>query len=395
MYYFGHIDKKELHYIKRKLQIDPNYVWTKKATQNLRKLNDDLSIMQSELVNNVISAYNLFSNLEKSGLTFLHGFKVIGKIDFEKAIVNELESLEKTTKAQKKIIEKWDEIAHYTADELDACQIIYDSKLNDFMPLSKVRIKQTRLFWGNNFGPNETDIELCSYCNHFFVNNNTITFEDLAECTIKDFSPDIRIILNHNVDEFRTFKNFNAQRDYYGLIIYDMLNQRQYELNKNFSWNKGNVQKILDVNKWLWQKTDEMKLHINELNSAMNILSITDPNFKYYHIEGQIEYHGSHPNDIATLEIQQQLSRTACFQFYNLSIDEDKQKIDDYNHADENYNWNFEVYRQYLTPEQQKIPFHYLMHSLFIDDNIYSFEDLIRMREEDFKVCLEICWFGD
>ena len=31
----------------------------------------------------------------------------------------------------------------------------------------------------------------------------------------------------------------------------------------------------------------------------------------------------------------------------------------------------------------------------FVDDTIYSFEDLVRMREEDFKVCLEINWFGD
>lgn len=35
------------------------------------------------------------------------------------------------------------------------------------------------------------------------------------------------------------------------------------------------------------------------------------------------------------------------------------------------------------------------MHTVFVDDNIFSLEDLVRMREEDFKICLEINWFGD
>ena len=395
MYYYSRIDKKELYYIKRKQQKDPDYVWTKEATQNFRKLNDDLTAMQTELVNNVISAYKLFSNLEKSGLSFLHGFKVVGKIDFEKAIINKLETLEKTTKAQKKIIQKWNDIAHYTADEIDAWQLIYDSKLNDFMPLSKVRMKQTRLFWGNNFGPNEADIELCSYCNHFFVNNNTLTLEDLEECTIEDFTPDIRIILNYNVSEFHSLQHFHSQRESYGLIIYDMLNERQYELNKTFSWTKKNVQKILDVNKWIWQKTDEMKQYMNDLNSAMKFFSTTDPDFKYFWIEGQIQYFGSQPNDIATIEIQQQLSRCAGFHLWSLDLGDDYPEIIDSVHENPEYNWNFEVFRQHLTPEQKEIPFHYLMHTLFVDDNIYSFEDLVRMREEDFKICLEISWSGD
>ena len=395
MYYFNHVDKKELYLIKRKQQVDPNYVWTKEAAQNFRKLNDDLTAMQTELVNNVISAYKLFSNLEKSGLSFLHGFKVIGKIDFEKAIINELEKQKKTTKAQQKVIDKWDNIAYFTADEIDAWQLIYDSKLNDFMPLSKVRMKQTRLFWGNNFGPNEADIELCSYCNHFFVNNNTLTLEDLEECTIEDFTPDIRIILNYNVSEFHSLQHFHSQRESYGLIIYDMLNERQYELNKTFSWTKKNVQKILDVNKWIWQKTDEMKQYMNELNSAMNILSITEPDFKYYHIEGHIEYQGNVSNDISTIELQEQMSKYAFFKTYSLRCDEDTQRIIDYIHEESEGNWNSELFRDHFTEKQKEIPFHHLMHALFVDDVIYSLEDLIRMREEDFKVCLEISWFGD
>ena len=166
-------------------------------------------------------------------------------------------------------------------------------------------------------------------------------------------------------------------------------------LNESFEWNKDNIQKILEVNKWLWKYTDELKNELTELKSAFDILSKTDPKFKYYSIEGQIEYHGSEANDIATLELQKELSRRAAFHFWTLSLDENNSEIRDGIHEDEKLNWNFEVFRPNLTEEQQKIKFHYFMHTVFVDDWIYSLEDLIRMQEKDFKVCLEINWFGD
>lgn len=35
------------------------------------------------------------------------------------------------------------------------------------------------------------------------------------------------------------------------------------------------------------------------------------------------------------------------------------------------------------------------MHAVFIDDWIYSLEDLVRICEEDFRICLEIYWNGE
>ena len=57
---------------------------------------------------------------------------------------------------------------------------------------------------------------------------------------------------------------------------------------------------------------------------------------------------------------------------------------------DEKLNWNFEVFKQHLSEEQQKVKFHYFMHTVFVDDEVYSLEDLVRMREEDFRVCMKI-----
>ena len=183
----------------------------------------------------------------------------------------------------------------------------------------------------------------------------------------------------------------NADSDF----INNMLEDRCRTRNKSFKWNKKNIEQILKVNNRLWKCTDEMKKELTELNNLFKSLSETEPKFQYYSIEGQIEYHGSEANDIATMELQRELSRRARFHFWSLNLDENTSQIRDSIHEDEKLNWNFEVFKPHLSEEQQKIKFHYFMHTVFVDDNIFSLEDLVRMWEEDFKVCLEINWFGD
>lgn len=215
------------------------------------------------------------------------------------------------------------------------------------------------------------------------------------ELTIKDFTPVVKVILNYDVNELSGFSScypyHNADSDF----TYNMLEDRCRTLNNSFKWNKKNIEKILEVNNWLWKCTDELKKQLTELNNLFKSLSETDSKFQYYSIEGQIEYHGSKANDIATMELQRELSRRAAFHFWSLNLDENTSEIRDSIHEDEKLNWNFEVYRPHLTKEQQNIKFHYFMHTVFVDDNIFSLEDLVRMGEEDFKVCLEINWFGD
>ena len=55
---------------------------------------------------------------------------------------------------------------------------------------------------------------------------------------------------------------------------------------------------------------------------------------------------------------------------------------------EEGLDWNVEVFQDHLSEKQQRIVFHYFMHVIFIEDRIYSFEDLLRMKADDFKVCL-------
>ena len=395
MYNPTYLDKRELKYIKRKEKLDNTFEWKNEDIQKLQDLNSDIIKLQDMLIEEIKSAYELFSKIEKNGMSFLHGFKVIGKIVFEKEIVEKLYEIESPTKKQKAIIDKWDNISWYSNEEIEAWQLIFDSLTGDFMPLSKTRLNQKENRFCNLNIPDDKDFDFCSFLSHFLKYNKTFSNKDLMELSIKDFTPVVKVILNYDVNELSGFSScypyHNADSDF----TYNMLEDRCRTLNNSFKWNKKNIEKILEVNNWLWKCTDVLKKELTELNNVFKSLSETDPNFKYYSIEGQIEYHGSKANDIATMELQRELSRRAAFHFWSLHLEENTSEIRDSIHEDENLNWNFEVYRPHLSEEQQKIKFHYFMHTVFVDDNIFSLEDLVRMREEDFKVCLEINWFGD
>ena len=395
MYNPTYLDKRELKYINRKVGLDQSFEWKNEDIQKLQDLNSDIVKLQVILIEEIKSAYELFAELEKNGMTFLHGFKVIGYFAFEKEIAAKLYELDSPTKNQKAIIDKWDNISWFSSEEIEAWQLIFDSLTGDFMPLSKTRLNQKEnRFWNLN-NPDDKDLDFCSFLSHFLKYNKTFSNKDLMELSIKDFTPVVKVILNYDVKELSGFSScypyHNADSDF----IYNMLEDRCRTLNNSFKWNKKNIEQIIKVNNWLWKCTDVLKKELTELKNVFKSLSETDSKFQYYSIEGQIEYHGSEANDIATMELQRELSRRAAFHFWSLSLDENTSEIRDCIHEDEKLNWNFEVFKPHLSEEQQKIKFHYFMHTVFVDDNIFSLEDLVRMREEDFKVCLEINWFGD
>ena len=395
MYNPTYVDKRELKYINRKVHLDQSFEWKNEDIQKLQDLNSDIIKLQDILIEEIKFAYELFSKIEKNGMSFLHGFKVIGHVAFEKEIAAKLYELDNPTKNQKAIIDKWDNLYRFSREEIEAWQLIFDSLTGDFMPLSKTRLNQKEnRFWNLNI-PDDKDLDFCSFLSHFLKYNKTFSNKDLMELSIKDFTPVVKVILNYDVNELSGFSScypyHNADSDF----IFNMLEDRCRTLNNSFKWNKKNIEKILEVNNWLWKCTDELKKQLTELNNVFKSLSETDSKFQYYSIEGQIEYHGSKANDIATMELQRELSRRAAFHFWSLSLDENTSEIRDSIHEDEKLNWNFEVFKPHLSEEQQKIKFHYFMHTVFVDDNIFSLEDLVRMGEEDFKVCLEINWFGN
>ena len=100
MYNPTYVDKRELKYINRKVHLDQSFEWKKEAIQKLQDLNSDIVKLQDILIEEIKFAYELFSKIEKNGMSFLHGFKVIGHVAFEKEIAAKLYELDNPTKNQ-------------------------------------------------------------------------------------------------------------------------------------------------------------------------------------------------------------------------------------------------------------------------------------------------------
>lgn len=389
------LDKLELKYLNRKERLNENFKWTKEDVRKVLELNGGLLDLQNALEAKVKSAYETFSRLEKGGLSFLHGFKVVGTIGFEKEILRKSFETENPTKKQEKIFEKWHRIAEFSSGEIGAWQLVFDSLAGDFMPLSKIRLsRKEKSYWLLDLPEEAGDVEFCSYFSHFIKYNKTFSNQDLAECTIKDFEMDVEVVLNYDVSELRKFQGGFPCRDECSDFARNIIEERCRALNENFEWSEKNVRKILEVNGWLWKMTGELKNDFAELGGALSDLAKKNPDFKNFMIEGQIQYHGSKANDIASLELQKEMAMRAGFFYWTLTCGNGRPASDSI-HEKEDLNWNFEIFRHHLSEEQQKIKFHYLMHALFVDDSIFSFEDLVRMREEDFKICMEIRWTGE
>lgn len=207
MYNPTYLDKRELKYIKRKDRLDNTFEWKNEAIQKLQDLNSDIIKLQDILIEEIKSAYELFSKIEKNGMSFLHGFKVFGHFAFEKEIAAKLYELDNPTKNQKAIIDKWDNISWYSSEEIEAWQLIFDSLTGDFMPLSKARLNQKEnRFWNLNI-PDDKDLDFCSFLSHFLKYNKTFSNKDLMELTIKDFTPVVKVILNYDVNELSGFSS--------------------------------------------------------------------------------------------------------------------------------------------------------------------------------------------
>ncbi|EID85036.1 hypothetical protein MSI_14190 [Treponema sp. JC4] len=379
-------DKREMKYFIRKEEADAKFEWTKEKVQKFRELNDVLTKMQSQLIEQMMHIFETFSCFEKEGLSFLHGFKITGTYAFEKEILSKYDSIEDMTAEEKEEYELWDNIGYLASKELNLWQLIFDSGAGDFLPLSKVRIMQSFDSWHFSLPSEEEDFSVCSYLYHFLKYNGTISLEDFLKCTEKDFYPYVQVTLNCPVSEFRSYPFYHLRDD----MIADILEKRALTINA-FDWSQENIQKIMDVNSWVWKKTDELKSYLAFLSKALQKAARTDPFFENWDIDGHIEYQGSGATDIASFEMQRLMSERADFNHYTLRCSSDRPEIDDSMHdSEENLNWNFEVYKEHFTEEQQKVLFHYFMHVVFIDDWMYSLNDVIRMREEDFKVCLSI-----
>lgn len=353
---------------------------------NIKKLSNDLNELIIKLKEKMIRVNKVFSKLlEDEDFYFLKNFQVVGEICFYKEVFDKDEDT--MTLAEKKQFNKWSLFEKNTT--FNHWELRYDSSQNDFTPYSKILLEKSEK--SNSGDANNYNGISCSYLYHLLELNESLTEKDIAECTIKDFYPFVYVTVNLEPEEI-----FNLRKDiiYYDRQEHNLLFERHCILNKRFEWSQKNIEKILEINKAIWIVSRELKKNIKKLRAKFLELKKTDDLFDDFDITAFIKYRNrTHPTDIADLPLLKSLEDNTLFDIFSMFIrnDEKNYSIDHmHENKDKDFNWNFEVYRKYLNDEQRKIHFHYLMHSIFIDGSTYSFEDLIRMKAEDFIPCLDI-----
>lgn len=365
--------------------------WTKRTEEAFKKLNFEILQMQSYVQQKMQAVSKEFYSLQND-FPFLKGFKVIGQIVFSPKILDD-DSDEEIRKSwlekQRKVYEFWDILSRYTNDKL--WQLVFDSSNGDFTPYSKdLMCSDNWCGYLNGLGNGEK-FSVASYLQSLVELNRTITYKDLQKCSIGDFYPFVFVTVNFDDKEIVNFRNYN---DVVPEYIEELLLNRRSKHNHGFRWSEENIQKILEVNEAVSKKAAFMKSEMSRLHAKFKELGKVNPLFKEFDIDAEIQYQNkTHPTDVADLKMLKALQDSTKFYYYQLHCNEDTEKVTDlwHEHEDEDLNnWNFEVYREHFSEEQKQIPFNYFMHAIFIDDYTYSFEDLIRMREEDFVVCWDI-----
>ena len=74
--------EQEEKYEMRRKNLDREFKWTQGQIEKLRALNSGLLKKQEELISQMKKVSDLLTRLESEGFDFLHGFKVIGAIEF-------------------------------------------------------------------------------------------------------------------------------------------------------------------------------------------------------------------------------------------------------------------------------------------------------------------------
>ena len=220
----------------------------------------------------------------------------------------------------------------------------YDSSLNDFSPLSKDLLDLD--FYKDSFG---TDIKV-------FIN-----YEEE------------NIGIKINPEQIKMDK--------------EMLLNRRILQNNNFSWSKDNINKFFILNKTFCKMYDFMKSEIQKLYNRFNAYA-ENREIEGFSIFTNIHYQNTQrTNDILdrrTLQIINRCLTDMNEEWLNMSIF--NKPIFGCQTEDISLTWNFERFSQFLSEKEKQFRFNPYMRRDLIDGHVFSFEDIIRMKEEDFCI---------
>ncbi len=354
--------------------------------KRLDEINQNFVFMQTYLRDRILQIANIFQKLSKKDFPYLQNFRITGTIDALKIDPRIMWKYQGSLPPEQiQIYEKWNDFRFCNVWQLE-----YDSSIKDFSPLSKVLLNSAKFdHWRH------TTFDICSYLSFLINQNENVTYKDLLDFDFKNdsFYTEIRVYINYSHDDIFCYDGSEQLRH-----ERKILSERSNFYNDNFNWSQANIEHFFELDSFCKRRYDFMKKELKKLEQEFQNLR-TQNSIENFNIYSKLHYSSQRETPIADSAIQEMFAR-------QLSTDiEEYLEIDAFNKFrvpldDISLNWNYEEYSQFLSKEQREYKFNPYMRRDLIDNDFFSFEDILNMTEEDFCVswqfrfCEGIPFFG-
>ena len=346
----------------------------------LDEINQHFVFMQNYLKDRMLQIANIFKELSKEDFPYLREFRIIGTINAFKpdprlnAGFSGILSPE-----ENQIYEKWKDF-HFN----NVWQLEYDSTTKDFSSLSKLLLSTKKFDYRRH-----TVFDICSYLSFYINQNENITYKDLMDFDFSNdhFCTDIRVYINYTRDSIFCYAN-SEQR----LQERKILSERSYIYNENFNWSQPNIEHFFELDRFCKKKYLYMKKELKNLKQKLN-KKYTINNFNIY---SKLHYNSQRENPVADRSIQEMFARQLSSNIEEyLEIGKLDSTIRSPFLNDISLNWNYEDYSQYLTHQQRAHKFNPYMRRDLLDNDIFSFEDILNMKEDDFCIRWQFMFYEE
>lgn len=340
--------------------------------KRLDEINQNFVFMQNYLKERMLHIADIFQKLSKKDFPYLRDFRITGTISAFKVDPRWMWNYSGTLSPEQiQIYEKWKGFQFSNVWQLE-----YDSTTKDFSPLSKLLLSTKSFDYLRH-----TAFDICSYLSFYINQNENITYKDLMDFDFLNdqFCTDIRVYINYTRDNIFSYED--SEQLWQERKI---LSERSQIYNDTFNWTHQNIEHFFKLDTFCKEKYKYMEDELKKLRQCFSNIRMKN-DIEDFTIYSKLHYNSRKETSIADSAIQQMFSR-------QLSCDiEEYLEIDGLNKFripldDISLNWNFEDYSHYLTIDQQNHKFNSYMRRDLIDNDIFSFEDILNMTEDDFCI---------
>lgn len=340
--------------------------------KRLDEINQNFVFMQTYLRDRILQIANIFQKLSKKDFPYLREFRIAGTIESFKIDPRIMSNYQGVLPAEQiQIYEKWNDFRFCNIWQLE-----YDSNTKDFSPLSKVLLNSAKFdHWRH------TTFDLCSYLSFLINQNENVTYKDLLDFDFKNdsFYTEIRVYINYSHDDIFCYVGAEQLRH-----ERKILSERSHFYNNNFYWSQPNIEHFFELDRFCKKKYEFIEKELKKLKHKFQSLKMKNL-IDFFCIYSKLHYNSQRETSIANSEIQNMFARQLSTGI------EEYLEIDAFNKfrvplADISLNWNYEEYSQFLSKVQRDYKFNSYMRRDLIDNDIFSFEDILNMTEKDFCV---------